>query len=571
MLVLATVITAHAQTADALPTRSAEKAPAQSLDLATVVGMAVGNNTVLAAAQIRLHKITELIAQVNAQNKPQMRLDVAGYQTSYNTATPSLPTLNVQNPYVPGGGTIPDATDVAGGFSTAFIGSPNVSGSGGALALTPAAIARPQGSGERVSASASSTPAPNASSVDTHKNAAAEILPIMLAPLLAHTSSAEAQSDQPASIPAITRSPALANDEAAVPDAVSKAATGSSSSSSSTDQRDNYAARVSVIQYLDVFGLIPAARDAASNVRDFYALDLTRLQNEIALAAKNLYFNALFSQEELATQQEQVNFALENVRITKSRFNYGKVSQLDVLTAETSLASAQQKLSAAQNQRYLALAALDFLLGYPLRTQLDLVTPALPPLDASVDVEQTIQSALRDRPEIGQAKVSIAQAQRLVKLARTPLLPAVGIIASAEQGSVATSTLAAQSASIGALIEYSFDDGGLTRSRVRSAKLDVQAHDLALDQLKLTIGLEVQQTAYNISNAQAQVSSALAALTQAHEAVRIANERYTDGLGTFLDVLNALALLAQARTNLSLSNYLYQTSLAQLVRVMGGK
>ena len=46
--------------------------------------------------------------------------------------------------------------------------------------------------------------------------------------------------------------------------------------------------------------------------------------------------------------------------------------------------------------------------------------------------------------------------------------------------------------------------------------------------------------------------------------------RYQDGLGTFLDVLNAPAQLAQTRTNLANAEFLHRTGLAQLVRATGG-
>lgn len=556
-----------------------------NLDLATVVKMAVGNNTVLDAASIRLHKAQELIEQVDAQNRPQMRIDAAGYLTSYDTGMPSLPTLDVANPFMPGGGVIPDVNDIAGGFSTAFVGSTNGAAAPGGIVLTPGTISAPADTGAPGGSGGANSPArgalapagaageaPPAQGAGDRSNAGRNAMQTtMLAPFIAGALAiANSHGSQSVSAP-VSEAPAVESEAQKAANAASDAATAVSRAPDPPDQRDNYSARVSVIQFLDVFGLIPTARSAARSVADFYALDVDRLENETALAAKNLYFNALFAQQEAATQEEQVKFATENVRIAQSRFTNKQVSQLDVLTAQTALASAQQRLTSAQNRQNLAFSALDFLLGYPLQTRLNLSEPALPPLTSTVDVAQTTRSALGARPEVAQANVDVTEANKLVKLAGAPLLPALGIIGSVEQGSVATSSLPTNSAAVGLMLDYSFNDGGLTRSRVRSAKLDVAAHELALQQLKMTIGLEVQQVAYNISNAQAQVASAQTALSQAQEAVRIANERYIAGFGTFLDVLNALSSLAESRTNLSVAQFLYQTSLAQLVRAMGGR
>jgi outer membrane protein TolC len=117
----------------------------------------------------------------------------------------------------------------------------------------------------------------------------------------------------------------------------------------------------------------------------------------------------------------------------------------------------------------------------------------------------------------------------------------------------------------------SLDDGGVTRSQVRSAKVDVEAQNLTRLQMQQNVRLEVRQAAINIRNAQAQVTSATTGVSQAQEALRLARERYGAGLGTFLDVLNALAQVAQTRTNLSNAQFFYQSSLAQLVRAMGGR
>ena len=52
--------------------------------------------------------------------------------------------------------------------------------------------------------------------------------------------------------------------------------------------------------------------------------------------------------------------------------------------------------------------------------------------------------------------------------------------------------------------------------------------------------------------------------------MRFSSLRNQGGLGTFLDVLNALAQLARTRTNLLSIEFLYQMGLAQHVRATGG-
>jgi len=334
---------------------------------------------------------------------------------------------------------------------------------------------------------------------------------------------------------------------------------------------NNAAGRVSVSQYLDLFGLLSAARGAQDNVRDFYRTDIERLRNETALAAKNLFFNLLLTQSQVATQEEQVRFAVENVRITQNRLQQGIVSRFDVLTAQTALSTAQQLLISAQDGRDLAQANLSYLLGTDPDLPLTLETPPLPPLTQTINLKQSTQTALTHRPEIRQANSNIQESRRLVRLAASTLLPTVSIVASGEQTTTASITAPKSFGTISAQVALPLDDGGATRSRVRSAQVDVQTQLLTLEELKLNVSLEVRQATLNIRNGQAQVGAAQTGVTQAQEAVRLAYLRYQGGLGTFLDVLNALAQLAATRNNLSSAEFVYQVSLAQLVRSLGGR
>lgn len=344
-----------------------------------------------------------------------------------------------------------------------------------------------------------------------------------------------------------------------------------SGASGLSGERNNYAARISASQFIDLFGLLPAARDAQKDVADFYTLDIERLQNETALAAKNLFFNVLLTQQQVATQEEQVRYAQENVRITEARLRQGIVSRFDVLTAQTALSTAQQQLIGAQDQAGLAQADLSYLIGTDPDQALTLQTPPLPPLDQEINLRQTTQAAIGRRPEVRQATANIREARRLVKLAGSTLLPTLGLVASGERASIASQTAPQSYASVTAQLAVPLDDGGATRSRVRSARVDVDTQVLTLDQVKLNVSLEVRQATLNIRSAQGQVASAQTGVVQGQEALRLAYLRYQGGLGTFLDVLNALAQLAQTRTNLANAQFLYQSGLAQLVRATGGR
>lgn len=723
----------------------------RTLTLADVVALAVGSNSGLDLARVRLQRAQELINQVNAQTRPQFRVGANDAYNSYPAFPSVIPLPTITNPILPDNGVIPTVVDQAAGIPTGFVGN-SVSGGGisgtvsqgvgsgsgtgttgtgsaGAAAGTPGAAAGTPGAAAG-SAGASSTSAGTGSSgtaggggvgssgaaggggtgapsgttnggngtstpgttgsgassgagstsgagtgtgqgtsgagttaspstnggngntgtgsgagagstgtsngagtggstsgagtgaaggspgtgagtdntgagtgTSTNGNGSSTgtgtsggtgtglvFIPAIVTDYVADTrtltqppAGSAASALAPSRTDAAQAQPKTASKDASAEDASTPEDTrvttpradtptaSASPASRAVGKRNTYAAGASVSQYLDLFGVAGTTRGVEQDASRFYALDITRLQNETALVAKNLFFNALYAQALVTTQQEQVQLARENVRITQSRLRNGIVSRYDVLTAQATLANAQQQLLAAQDQQEQAQANLAYLLGTDPNQALSLQSPALPSLNQTVNLAQSTQIALRQRPELAQARSNISEARRLVRLANNGLLPTLGIVGTGEYTSNGSTVTPRSYATVSAQLAVPLDDGGFTRSRVRAARLDVQTQSILSGQLAQSVSLEVRQAAINIRNAQGQVLAAQTGLVQAVEARRLALERYTAGLGTFLDVLNAQATLAATRTNLANAQFFYQSSLAQLVRALGGR
>lgn len=335
-------------------------------------------------------------------------------------------------------------------------------------------------------------------------------------------------------------------------------------------QKNNYSARLSVTQGIDIFNLVPAAQDVERFARDFYVTDLERVQNETALSVKDQYFNVLRDQEQVAVFTQQVTADQESVRVTQARVTAGAAAQFDLLTAQTTLSNAQQQMSSARNTLTLAQVNLDNLLGLDADTPLALQIPALPPLNQTFDKTALTQTALTHRPELKQASNNVLIAKRLVKLAGASLLPSLSFVGAGNYSGY-VSNGSHSTASISAVLGIPLYDGGTSRAKTKEAESDLRSQQVTQGQLQENVAIEVRQALSNINDAQTRASSAGLGAQQAAEAYRLSNVRYQNGIGTILDVVNAQAQLAQARSNLLNAQYDYQTSLAQLIRALGGR
>jgi outer membrane protein len=597
-----------------------------SLTLDQVVNIAVASNTNVVLAKERLAEAAEGINQIDAQGKPQLGSNVAD---TYSTFAESVAAFGpvVSNPVVPTGTTIPTITDEAADFSTTFgvgtaaakmsafgAGTGAPVGDSGTMG-TDNSTAPTAGPSSSSTAPAASTPitaptstpdygAGTTSSPDASPSTSGTSYPdLMPMPLILQNYVTEksapsvvadnAQDDVAQTDPMSTAESARnvnAKGSSAAKTAASEVGSagttrhtdqGNSSTPStnsttvnsgvSNDQVNNYGARVNLSQYIDAFGLLGAAKRAEQLTRDFYAIDIDRTQNEVALSAKNLFFNVILAQQEVATEQEQVTDSQESVRVTAALVQQGQAAGFDLLSVQTTLANNEQLLTSVQNALSFAQADLDYLLGVNPNTVVNLVAPPLPPLDETIDLQQSTNVALQRRPEIIQANRNVQLAQKLVKVATEGTTPTLGFVGTYGYNSTSTATVPTNEGLISAQLQIPFDDGGATRSRVREAKDVLLSQITTKNELQLNVELEVRQAYLNVLDGQTQASTAHTGVNLALETLRVANVQYQNGVGTILDVENAQAELATARTNLANAQYTYQTSLAALVRDIGSR
>ena len=170
-----------------------------------------------------------------------------------------------------------------------------------------------------------------------------------------------------------------------------------------------------------------------------------------------------------------------------------------------------------------------------------------------------------------QADNNVVIAQKLIKLAGASLMPSLSIVGSGNYSGNVSGSSPHDTASLSAVLGIPLYDGGTTRAKIKEAQADLRSQEITRDQLRQNVTIEIRQALSNINDAQTRAASAGVGVTQATEAYRLATVRYQNGIGTILDEINAQAQLAQARTNLLNAQYDYQTSLAQLVRAIGGR
>lgn len=332
-----------------------------------------------------------------------------------------------------------------------------------------------------------------------------------------------------------------------------------------------YDARVTLQYPLYTGGRIEAQIALAeANARGAEAT-LERIKQQIIFGVRQAYFQLQLAQAGLDVANRGVVQATENLRVARARVAAGASPKFDEVQADVALANALQSRVRARNGIAQAMQALAGVLNLPLNTPFALRDAfTVQPVRDSADA--LVTKAVQARPEFAELAARQAAAQAGIQLAESGGKPNV-VLSATGSYSNASGLFAGSSGStnwsVTLAATLNLYDGGITRERVREARLRLEQLQAIEAQQKQGVELEVRQAYLNLQSAAEELAGADALITQAQEALRIANVRFQAGVGTNLEVLNAQTAASQAEASKVQALFTYNLARAALERAVG--
>jgi outer membrane protein TolC len=301
---------------------------------------------------------------------------------------------------------------------------------------------------------------------------------------------------------------------------------------------------------------------------------LETAKQDLVLQVRVGYFTILRAEKFLAVAEQQVKNFEAQLEVTQAFFDVGIVPKNDVLLAEVNLANARQSLVKAANDLATAKAQFNILLRREVNTPFEVVDilahEAFP-----LSYEQSLEEALRLRPEVKTAQLNIDQAKENVKIARAGFFPTFSLAGNYSRSSDwwtlenGLQRITSERWMVEALATFTIWNWGNTVFKVGENKVKVtQAEDTKNQQID-SITLEVKNDYLNMQVAEKNINTAEKSIEQADENLRMNEERYKYQVATQTDVVNAVTLLAQARVNYYGALSDFNVAKAQLERAMG--
>jgi outer membrane protein len=250
-------------------------------------------------------------------------------------------------------------------------------------------------------------------------------------------------------------------------------------------------------------------------------LQLEILNNDVSLNVVNAYLNILFNKESLSLANEQIGFTQSQFNQVKELVDAGVRARIDLLDSESQLASDQERLVNAENSVELSLLSLSQLLQLP-KENFDIETLEID-LDNAVllykDTGEILSYALTNRPEIKNAELNIENADLNIKIAKSAYFPTVnfgagastsyqhlqgqddviptfndfGLFAGFQENGFTQQVENNLGYNLGLSVNIPIFNGFQTKANVTRSEIDKKRLELALEQQKQTLSVNIEQ------------------------------------------------------------------------------
>ncbi len=287
--------------------------------------------------------------------------------------------------------------------------------------------------------------------------------------------------------------------------------------------------------------------DQARQGERIAALNLDRSEQQIIAQVAKAYVGLLLAFENQAVVVQALDTAQAHLKLIQDRFRSGLAVKSDVLRAQVRIADLEQQRLMAGSQIQVAQAMLHAAMGQPDDGRIEPTTPITrcKPTDGVLD--QWIEQALDQRPDLKQVALQEDIAEKQIARARAGHYPTLALQGNYEINSEDFSD-SNDNYSVGAVLRVNLYSGQRISSQAAAAKSMMAKVQALRKAMQLGARVQTQRAFYQAQSSWQSIAVSRQAVDQAEEGLRIVANRYSSGLLTIVDLLDAQTALQQMRT-----------------------
>lgn len=298
-------------------------------------------------------------------------------------------------------------------------------------------------------------------------------------------------------------------------------------------------------------------------------------RNSMVNQTTKAYFQLLLAQDSYDVLKKSYDFSVENYNVVKAKFEQGKVSEYDKISAEVQMRNMKPSVVSAENAVNLAMLQLKVLLGISdAELQIE-IKDNLKSYEADVAAfDGQMLVSLKENSTLKQLDFNERLLHSSLKVQKASFMPTLALSYQYQYQSISNadfrlgnynwspSSTLALSLSVPLYRASNF-------TKVKSTR--IQLEQLTENRINTERQLQMQATSYqdNMEASAEQLTSNKESVAQAEKGRLIAQKRYEIGKGTILELNSSEVALTQSQLTYNQSIYDYLVAKADLDYLMG--
>ena len=342
-------------------------------------------------------------------------------------------------------------------------------------------------------------------------------------------------------------------------------------------QEDTYRAGLTVQQPVFMWGKLYNNCKQAKSGLEASRQELEAVRQQVKLEVTTTFYNILLTEKLVEVAEMAVEQVQAHLETAQDLVDAGMTTSFDLLRAKVQLANIRSQSIRAKNGHKLARDSFKNAIGLgldaPISVQGELVYQA-----HELSLDQLLESAMSNRPEIKQLRFQEQAGQKFVSLAKAGNKPNIFLAGNYSwesyadrPGDVFDGDGWKDSWNVTLALEFPIFDGLATRARVKQAEGGLRLMQIGMEQLIDGIGLQVRAAFFGFQESKELLKVQAETVQQAEESLRIANLRYKNGMLTSVELMDAELALMQAQTNQFNALHDYAIAIARLEKAAASK
>ncbi|MBZ0199938.1 MAG: TolC family protein [Ignavibacteriaceae bacterium] len=292
----------------------------------------------------------------------------------------------------------------------------------------------------------------------------------------------------------------------------------------------------------------------AKKYNQYSELNSESTEDYVRADVKNAFYGVLLSRKLVDVNEQSYEVAKANYKNTTLLYQQGVSSEYDLLRSQVQLANVEPALIEAKNNYELSKNNLKNLLA------IDLATPIL--VEGNFEVDKISDALLLKSDNILSERNPMLQSLAvqkeildenidIEKAAYLPTLKAFGNYNwQAEDNTFKFKDYNwANTITVGLTLSYNIFDGFERKAKIEQAEIDAKRLDVQKIQAEEGLKISLLQSKLKMNEALERINAQKQSVNQAEKALSIAQNRYSNGVGTQLEILDTQNSLTQTRIN----------------------